>query len=149
MAKIRLTKQYDFEMAHALYNYDGRCRNVHGHSYKLSVTIIGEPLKDDTHPKNGMVMDFGDLKKVVQEDIVDSLDHALVVYKDAPQDKLLELGVMYERYHVFNFQPTSENLVIYIAEQIQKALPERVQLHSVRLNETTSSYAEWYASDNL
>ncbi|MCL3780207.1 6-carboxytetrahydropterin synthase QueD [Prolixibacteraceae bacterium JC049] len=149
MAKIRLTKQYDFEMAHALYNYDGRCRNVHGHSYKLSVTIIGEPLKDDTHPKNGMVMDFGDLKKIVQEDIVDSLDHALVTYKDAPQDKLLELGVMYERYHVFDFQPTSENLVIYIAEQIQKALPERVQLHSIRLNETTSSFAEWYASDNL
>ncbi|MBP7509547.1 MAG: 6-carboxytetrahydropterin synthase, partial [Prolixibacteraceae bacterium] len=48
MAKIRVTKYYDFEMAHALWNYDGLCKNIHGHSYKLHITVIGEPIDDSS-----------------------------------------------------------------------------------------------------
>lgn len=63
MSKIRITKQFSFETGHALYGYDGKCKNVHGHSYKLSVTVIGIPITDTNNVKYGMVIDFGDLKK--------------------------------------------------------------------------------------
>lgn len=149
MAKIRLTKRYTFETGHALYGYDGKCRNIHGHGYKLFVTIIGEPIQDNTHVKHGMVMDFGDLKKIVKTEIVDEYDHAIVLNKNSPHkelgEKLKEKG-----HHVIlaDFQPTSEMLVIHFAKIIQKRLPENVELFSVKLQETETSFAEWYASDN-
>ena len=71
METVRITKQFTFETGHALYGYDGKCRNVHGHSYKLSVTVIGLPISDPEHVKQGMVMDFGDLKTIVNKEIVD------------------------------------------------------------------------------
>ena len=71
MNTIRLTKQFFFETGHALYGYDGKCRNVHGHSYQLDVTVIGEPIEQEGHVKRGMVIDFGDLKTIVKDQIVD------------------------------------------------------------------------------
>lgn len=149
MAKIRLTKRYTFETGHALYGYDGKCRNIHGHGYKLFVTIIGEPIQDDTHVKHGMVMDFGDLKKIVKTEIVDEYDHAIVLNKNSPHKELGE-ELKEKGHHVIlaDFQPTSEMLVIHFAEIIQERLPENVELFSVKLQETETSYAEWYASDN-
>ncbi len=148
MAKIRVTKQFSFEMSHALLNYDGLCRNIHGHSYKLQITVIGEPLRDSESPKDGMVIDFSILKKLVNQHIVTQLDHSLMINEKAPIEKLKELGEMYERNHVVSFQPTSENMVIYIAEKVKFVLPEHLQLFSVRLYETSNSFAEWYAADN-
>ncbi len=148
MAKIRLTKRYTFETGHALYGYDGKCRNVHGHGYKLFVTIIGEPIQDDSHVKHGMVMDFGDLKKIVKTEIVDKFDHAIVLNKNSPHKELGE-ELKEKGHHVIlaDFQPTSEMLVIHFAEIIQKRLPENVELFSIKLQETDTSYAEWFASD--
>lgn len=148
MAKIRVTKFYDFEMAHALWNYDGLCKNIHGHTYKLYITVLGEPINDPDDKKNGMVIDFGDLKRIVKNEIVDQLDHSMVIYKNAPHQKLLELNEMYARHFVFDFQPTCENLVIYIANKIIPLLPEGVTLKKVKLYETASSSAEWDADDN-
>lgn len=148
MAKIRVTKFYDFEMAHALWNYDGLCKNIHGHSYKLYVTVIGEPINDENDKKNGMVIDFGDLKRIVKGEIVDQLDHSLAIYKRAPHDKLLTLDGMYERHFVFDFQPTCENLVVWIVEKIKPMLPKGVELKNVKLYETANSSAEWDADDN-
>ena len=76
---IRVTKEFRFEMAHALAGHDGPCRNIHGHSYLLSVTLTGTPVNDPASPKNGMVMDFSDLKKIVDSAIVRPFDHALVL----------------------------------------------------------------------
>ncbi|MDX9881519.1 MAG: 6-carboxytetrahydropterin synthase [Prolixibacteraceae bacterium] len=149
MAIIRVSKQFSFEMSHALFNYDGLCRNIHGHSYKLRITITGEPINDPGKPKNGMVIDFGDLKKLINKSIVDELDHSLMINAAAPHRNPEELGQMYERFHVVGFQPTTENLVIYIAGKIQKLLPAHLKLFSVRLYETVNSFAEWFASDNL
>ncbi len=64
---IRVTKEFPFEMAHVLWNYDGPCKNVHGHSYRLFVTLSGYPSDDPLNPKNGMVIDFSDLKKIVKK----------------------------------------------------------------------------------
>ena len=76
---IRITKIFNFETAHVLYNYDGKCKNMHGHSYKLFVTVKGAPIADSSHPKNGMVVDFSDIKKIVQEEIISQWDHGVLV----------------------------------------------------------------------
>lgn len=148
MAKIRLTKEFRFEMAHALWNYDGLCRNIHGHSYILAVTVIGEPIQDQSNPKLGMVMDFGDLKRIVNEEIVDRLDHSIVISKNAPVEQLLLVPQMTDRHEIVDYQPTCENMLVDFAGRISKRLPEYIRLFSLKLNETASSYAEWYASDN-
>lgn len=150
MSTIRITKQFSFETGHALYGYDGKCRNVHGHSYKLSVTVIGEPISDADHVKFGMVIDFGDLKKIVKSEIVDQFDHATVFNKNTPHLELAkELKDRGHHVILVEYQPTSENMVIDFAEKIKKHLPKHINLHSLKLQETETSFAEWYASDNV
>lgn len=149
MSNIRITKQFNFETGHALYGYDGKCRNVHGHSYKLSVTVIGTPITDTSHVKQGMVIDFGDLKKIVKEEIVDQFDHATVFNKNTPHVELAK--ELIDRGHnviLANYQPTSENMVIDFAAKIKARLPESIKLHSLKLQETDTSFAEWFASEN-
>lgn len=149
MSKIRITKQFGFETGHALYGYDGKCKNVHGHSYKLSVTVIGIPILDRNNVKFGMVIDFTDLKKIVKEEIVDQFDHATVFNGTTPH---LELAneLINKGHHVIvvDYQPTSENMVIDFAARIQKRLPSAVQLFGLKLQETDTSFAEWFATDN-
>ena len=149
MSTIRITKQFTFETGHALYGYDGKCRNVHGHSYKLSVTVIGTPIKDTTHVKLGMVIDFGDLKKIVKEEIVDPFDHATIFNKNTPHLELAqELMRRDHKVILADYQPTSENMVVDFAEKIKARLPKTIALYSLKLQETATSFAEWYASDN-
>lgn len=150
MSKIRITKQFTFETGHALYGYDGKCKNVHGHSYKLSVTVIGQPITDSSNVKFGMVIDFGDLKHIVKEDIVDIFDHATVFNKNTPHVELAaELKNRGHHVILVDYQPTSENMVIDFAAKIKSRLPQGIELHSLRLQETETSYAEWFQSDNL
>tara|TARA_R110002012_G_scaffold14093_1_gene59153 strand:+ start:8700 stop:9158 length:459 start_codon:yes stop_codon:yes gene_type:complete len=149
MGNIRITKQFSFETGHALYGYDGKCKNVHGHSYKLSVTVIGKPIDDSSHVKFGMVIDFSDLKKIVKTEIVDVFDHATVFNKNTPHVELAK--ELQDRGHnvlLVDYQPTSEMMVIDFAEKIKTYLPKHIALHSLKLQETDTSFAEWYASDN-
>lgn len=147
---IRITKQFSFETGHALYGYDGKCKNVHGHSYKLSVTVIGKPIADKSNVKYGMVIDFGDLKKIVKEEVVDVFDHATVFNKNTPHVELAK--ELQDRDHnvlLVDYQPTSEMMVLDFASKIAKRLPQHIKLHSLKLQETDSSFAEWYAYDNI
>lgn len=149
MGKIRITKQFSFETGHALYGYDGKCRNVHGHSYKLSVTVIGRPIMDNTNVKYGMVIDFSDLKHIVKEEIVNVFDHATVFNKNTPHIELAkELESRGHNIILVDYQPTSEMMVIDFSKKIKHHLPKHIKLHSLKLQETDSSFAEWYASDN-
>ncbi|MCK4990972.1 MAG: 6-carboxytetrahydropterin synthase [Bacteroidales bacterium] len=148
MKKVRVSKEFHFEMAHALWNYDGLCRHIHGHSYKLLITIIGEPIEDSNDQKLGMVLDFADLKVVVKEPVVDYFDHSLVINRGAENYLPDEPNEMYNKVHLMDFQPTCENLVLYIAEKVQARLSPGIGLYSVKLYETATSYAEWYAADN-
>lgn len=146
---IRITKQFFFETGHALYGYDGKCRNVHGHSYNLSVTVIGTPIDDKEHVKLGMVIDFGDLKAIVKSEIVDKFDHATVFNKNTPHVELAkELEKRGHSIILVDYQPTSEMMLLDFAEIIAKNLPAEIKLHSLKLQETGTSHAEWYASDN-
>ena len=149
MAKIRLTKEFSFESAHALDGYDGLCREIHGHSYRLFVTVKGEPSCVEGDPKLGMVMDFGDLKRIVNGEIVDRLDHAFVL-RDSEQNEELKamLGAKFNKVVLVDYQPTCENMLSDFAARLQRALPSKVELYSLRLHETATSYAEWFAEDN-
>jgi 6-pyruvoyltetrahydropterin/6-carboxytetrahydropterin synthase len=149
MSKIRITKEFSFETGHALYGYDGKCKNVHGHSYKLSVTVIGVPISDRSNVKFGMVIDFSDLKKIVKEEIVDHFDHATVFNQTTPHIELAN-ELINRGHHVIlvDYQPTSENMVVDFAKKIKNRLPKNIELHSLKLQETETSYAQWFAADN-
>jgi 6-pyruvoyltetrahydropterin/6-carboxytetrahydropterin synthase len=147
MAKIRVTKEFTFEMAHALLGYDGSCKYIHGHSYGLSVTVIGKPNENENDPKLGMVIDFGDLKKIVKEAVVNEFDHALVLNKKTPKDSFNQKQELFDKVIFVDFQPTSENLVAEFANRISMKLPKGIKLFSLRLRETATSYADWFASD--
>jgi len=150
MKNIRITKHFDFESAHALYGYDGKCKNIHGHSYHLYVTVIGEPIDDLENAKNGMVMDFGDLKRIVKREIVDVFDHSVILNKNSPHIELAK--TIQDHSHkivLVAYQPTSENMLFDFAQKIKNKLPKNVFLHSLKLNETANSYAEWFASDQV
>jgi 6-pyruvoyltetrahydropterin/6-carboxytetrahydropterin synthase len=146
---IRLTKIFHFEMAHALYGYDGPCKNIHGHSYELEVTIAGKPLNDPSHPKHGMVMDFSELKKIVGEQIVDRLDHALLLNGNSPHRNIPELDANFGNVVFVDYQPTCENMLIDFVNRIQSLLPSYVKLVTLRLKETPNSYAEWQSADQI
>lgn len=148
MSVIRITKEFGFEAAHALSNYDGPCRSIHGHSYQLSVTLIGEPLDDPGCPKYGMVMDFSDLKQIIKKAITDRYDHSMILNSADSAAGLHLPGETFSKVLLVDYQPTSENLLIDFVERIKKLLPENVKLHHIRLRETPNSFAEWFADDN-
>ncbi|MBG0859390.1 MAG: 6-carboxytetrahydropterin synthase [Bacteroidales bacterium] len=145
---IRVTREFTFEMSHVLRNYDGPCRNVHGHSYRLFVTVSGVPAMDDSNPKNGMVIDFTELKNIVLRNIVEVFDHCVVVSNDFDSDKMNMMTKTFGNTVVVDYQPTCENLVTDFAMRLRNKIPEGIRLHSLRLYETAKSCAEWYASDN-
>lgn len=148
MSTIRITKEFRFEAAHALKGYDGPCKSIHGHSYKLTVTISGTPIEDKGSPKIGMVMDFGDLKAIIKKKIIDSFDHALILNKDYPMEDIEKIKDIFCNIIWVEYQPTSENMLIDFAERIEPLLPTGVKLFSLQLRETANSYAEWFADDN-
>lgn len=146
---IRLTKEFSFESAHALWGYDGKCREIHGHSYRLFVTIKGEPVADEQSPKLGMVMDFGELKAIVAREITDRLDHSFVMRRTEQAEALAAaMGSQFTNVVLVDYQPTCENMLIDFAARLKAALPDGVTLHSLRLHETATSFAEWYSDEN-
>lgn len=149
MTKIRVTKEFNFEIAHALWDYDGPCANIHGHSYRMFVTVIGEPINDNKNPKNGMVIDFGDLKKIIKQEIIIPLDHAIILNKRAQESFKSLNNQMFKKHYFVDYQPTCENMVIDFVKKIQDKIPGDLKLYSLKLHETATSFAEWFADDNL
>jgi len=147
-AIIRVTTEFTFEMAHVLKDYDGPCRNVHGHSYRLMVTVSGIPVSETGNPKRGMVIDFKDLKEIVLKKIINRFDHSVVISNDFDTEKTKILSMTFGNTVIVDYQPTCENLVASFAQILKDEMPYRVHLHSLKLHETAKSYAEWIASDN-
>jgi len=148
MSKIRVTREFTFEMAHVLKGYDGPCKNVHGHSYHLFVTLSGTPLNDKSHPKNGMLVDFNDIKDIVLKKIIKRFDHSVVISSDFDEERKRMMISAFGNTVIVNYQPTCENMVSDFAETLKDEFPTGVKLHSVRLCETANSFAEWVATDN-
>ncbi len=146
MSTIRITKEFQFEMAHALLGYDGPCKNIHGHSYKLNVTVLGQVKENTSDSDEGMVIDFGIIKNIVKKLIIDEYDHSLVLNEQMKIDKS-QFNFM-NKLIIVPFQPTCELLLVHFAQLIKAQLPTHIKLHSLFLRETPSSYAEWFAEDN-
>ena len=147
--KIRVTKVFTFDMAHALFGYDGPCKNIHGHTYCLSVTLIGQQIEDENNPKQGMVIDFTDFKQIVKSNVIDIFDHTLVLKADTPHANIQGLTDNFERIIYSEYQPSCENLLLDMVNRIKGKIPENVELHNVKLEETPTSYAEWFRQDNF
>lgn len=144
--RIRVTKIFTFECAHALQGYDGACSNIHGHTYRLRVSVIGEPRKSNDHPKSGMVVDFGEIKKLVYKEVIDKWDHALLLRKDSSFAS--ELLLSNTNIVLTPYQPTCENLLIEIKDRLKPKFDgSNLELIALRLDETSSAYAEWHLND--
>lgn len=141
MANLRITKEFRFEGAHALLDYDGKCRHIHGHSYRLMITVEGVPSLREGDPKIGMIMYFGDLKDVVETHIVKHFDHALLLRRNAPLAE--EISGAYQNVLLLDFQPTCEQLTLHFADILKKIITLPNSLYSVRLYETPTSWCEW------
>jgi 6-pyruvoyltetrahydropterin/6-carboxytetrahydropterin synthase len=146
--KLRVSKIFNFETAHALWGYDGKCANIHGHSYILTVSISGDLIQDPEHPKYGMIIDFGELKDIVRPEIVDVYDHCLLVRKNTPHEGYANVETAFKKIWLTEFQPTCENMLLDMVKRMLKALPSHVELRYMKLQETKSSFAEWFADEN-
>ena len=145
MMIIRVTKEFDFETAHALDGYNGKCKDIHGHSYHLTVTVKGEVINDQTDPKDGMVLDFKDLKSIIKTKIDPIFDHRLILRNNS---RFKGIEKMNEAVRYVDYQPTCENMLLEIVDIFNRFLPSNIQLCKVSLRETASSYSEWLAEDN-
>ncbi|MBN2652480.1 MAG: 6-carboxytetrahydropterin synthase QueD [Spirochaetales bacterium] len=115
--KIDVTKIFTFDSAHSLVDYDGACQYLHGHTYKLEVTVRGE------RDSSGMVIDFTDLKAVVKENVLDLMDH-----------KFLN--------EVFDFNTTCENMIVWIFDILNRKISDnRLFLQKIVLWETPTCFA--------
>lgn len=132
---MKIAKEFDWEMGHRLPFHKGKCKNLHGHSYKLIAELEGDL------DENGMVLDFYDVKIIIAP-IVEKLDHAFLVYE---QDvELIEvLKKLNSKYVVVGFHPTAENICNYFLEAIKNSdMPENIKKVKIRVHETYDSYAE-------
>lgn len=146
MSIIRITKEFKFEMAHALLGHNGLCKNIHGHSYQLVVTVKGKVKNGTDDPDEGMVVDFTIIKNIVDRLIVKEYDHSLVLW-DKMQIDVSQFDFM-NKLILVPYQPTCENLLLAYAKLIQSELPANLELTYLLLRETPNSYAEWFSEDN-
>lgn len=148
MNKIRVSKIFYFEAAHALYGHNGACKNIHGHSYSLTVTIIGTANKKPNCPDDGMVIDYAELKNIINATVIKKFDHSLILNGESPHIGIKAVDTIFNNILLVNYQPTCENLLLDFVKKIKPVLPKNVSIHHLRLKETDTSYAEWYAEDN-
>lgn len=127
-------------MAHALPAYEGKCRNIHGHSYKFFVTVEGLPLQQQGASTDGMVLDFGTIKQIVNQTIIERFDHALVLPRLEGAEP--QLGNYSAKLIMVDFQPTTENLLLHFAQLLEGHFPQGARLSSLKLFETETSCAE-------
>lgn len=144
---LNLTKIFHFEMAHAIYGYPGVCKNIHGHSYELHVSVSSPDAYKDYIPAPGFVIDFKEIKNLVNAAIIDKVDHKLLLsqaYLHEHPSFLLQ-----ENLITFPAEPTAENILLFIQQTLAKKLPDNVKLVQLKLYETKDSYAEWTNGNTL
>lgn len=141
---LELTKIFRFEMAHAIHSHSGACKHVHGHSYELHVTVSAALPGNGYIPAPGFIIDFKELKNIVHSAVIEKLDHRLVL-SNAFLQVHPAISVQ-ENLCVFDAEPTAENLLIFIAQELEKEFREKITLDKLTLYETRDSYAVWHRS---
>lgn len=144
---ITATKQFTFDCAHMLSGHEGACKNLHGHTYQLFVTVVRDSDPLITHgPSDGMVTDFKELKEIINDLIIDKFDHAFVAWRNGndAERALLTLA----KHHLLkvvelDFRPTAENMSLFFGTIIHTALPKGLRVSTIKLYETPTSFAEF------
>lgn len=149
---MQITRRLEFDAGHRIPNHQSQCRHLHGHRYALEVTLAGGVLHDPSSPRDGMVMDFGDVKAIAKTHLVDLWDHAFLVYRDdkAVADFLATLPG--HKTVILDVVPTAENLAhqafALLAPLYRNAFGEELTLYRVRLYETPNCWADAFAPND-
>lgn len=138
---MEVTKIFSFEMAHAIQGYQGACRHIHGHSYILHISVSHTQLPSGYLPDPGFIIDFKQLKQIVKSNVIDRFDHSLVV----SQAYLKEHPgfLIQENCEVWEYEPTAENILLFILNLLGKEMPPDIKITSAKLYETKDSYVSW------
>ncbi|WGE89667.1 6-carboxytetrahydropterin synthase QueD [Actinobacillus arthritidis] len=137
---FKIAKEFSFDMAHMLDGHDGKCQNLHGHTYKLQVEVSGNLVSDGA--KRGMVMDYSDLKSVVKHEILDPMDHAYIYDLNSDRESQVAKLLIDLNSKVYGIpsRTTAEEMAKYMFEKLEKVgLPVSL----IRLWETPTSYCEY------
>lgn len=127
-------------MAHAIYGYAGACKNIHGHSYELYVTVSSPADGDEYITASGIAFDFKEIKQIVRTAIIQQFDHKLIL--SAHFLAAHPAFPLPENLLVWEMEPSAENIVIYIKKTLCDRLPPGIRLAYLKLYETNDSYAE-------
>lgn len=138
---LLLTKIFHFEMAHAIHGYQGACKNIHGHSYELHVTISGSTDYPDHVPAPGFITDFKEIRQLVNNSIITVFDHKVVLSEAFLSDH--PSYASQENLVSWKAEPTAENILLHIKHSLGKVFPPAIKLVHLKLFETKDSYAEW------
>lgn len=132
---MKIAKEFTWEMGHRLPEHFGKCKNIHGHSYKMIIEIDGDI------DNNGMVLDYYELKQIMNP-IIEELDHAFMVYTS--DNQVIEfLDKIKSKKVVVGFQSTVENICMYLIKRVSEStLPDNIKKVKIRVCETPDDYAE-------
>jgi len=133
---FRVTREFEFCFGHRLMDYDGKCRNIHGHNGKVCVTLEADRLD-----RQGMVVDFVEIKRRLSGWIDSTLDHTLLLHKDDPLVKTLRVAG--EKVLPLDVTPTTENMAKLVFEY---AKSQGLPVVEVTMWETPYSYATYRGS---
>ena len=137
---MKITKIFTFDSSHMLDGHDGKCQNLHGHTYKLEITVSGSPIEGGA--KDGMVMDFSDLKRTVKQHIIEPFDHAFIYHGGNGRE--CQIAALLEGWNMktlrLPFRTTAENMAVEMYGRLKNA---GLNVSNVKLWETPTSCAEY------
>lgn len=136
---FKVSKEFSFDMAHILDGHDGKCQNLHGHTYKLQVEVSGDLVADGA--KKGMVVDFTDVKRIVKTAILDPMDHAFIY--DTTSERECKIAALLNELNSKTFgipvRTTAEEMARFMFNRLKDQLP----ISAIRLWETPTSFCEY------
>lgn len=137
---FKIAKEFSFDMAHMLDGHDGKCQNLHGHTYKLQVEVSGD--LELSGAKRGMVMDYSDLKAIVKKHILEPMDYAFIYdfYSERESQVAQLLIELKSKVYGIPNRTTAEEMAKYMFEKLEKA---GLLVSLIRLWETPTSYCEY------
>lgn len=147
--KTEITRRLEFDAGHRIPHHGGHCRHIHGHRYVIEVTVLGDVLSHQGHGDDGMVLDFGDIKKITNESIVEQWDHAFLVAKEDEMLVNFLASIPGHKTVVLDCIPTVENLAQTAFKILDPVFKERfngrLNLSRLRIYETPNCWADVHA----
>lgn len=147
-----VVKQIEWDMGHRVANHASKCRNIHGHRYKAEIALEGNLVDNNGNSSEGMVIDFGDIKKIAMENIHDVLDHGFMIWdKDEVLMKFFKENDEFKKI-VVPFTSTAENIAKWIYDQLDNKFTDifktGLKLKWVKLWETPTGYVIYQKNDH-